>query len=73
MPYSICVAVFGGTAAFIQAGVSQAMGPASGATAFGIYVAVSLVGSAITVLSLRETRGRNIPDAARPPAAVRMS
>jgi MFS transporter, MHS family, alpha-ketoglutarate permease len=73
VPYSICVALFGGTAAFIQAGLSQAMGPASGATAFGIYVAVSLVGSAITVLSLRETRGSNVHDAARPPAAVRMS
>jgi MHS family alpha-ketoglutarate permease-like MFS transporter len=70
VPYSICVAAFGGTAVFIQAGLNQAMGPASGATVFGIYVAVSLVVSAITVLSLRETRGRNIHDAARPAVAA---
>ena len=73
VPYSICVAVFGGTAAFIQAGLSQAMGPASGATVFGVYVVVALVGSATTVLSLRETRGRDIHDAPLPPAAVQMS
>ncbi|MFH5879368.1 MFS transporter [Arthrobacter sp. NA-172] len=38
VPYSICVAAFGGTAAFIQAGLNQAMGAASGATFFGISI-----------------------------------
>jgi MHS family alpha-ketoglutarate permease-like MFS transporter len=70
VPYSICVAAFGGTAAFIQAGLNQAMGMDSGATVFGIYVAAALVVSAITVLSLPETRGRSLHDVARPAVAT---
>ncbi|WP_139007328.1 MFS transporter [Arthrobacter crystallopoietes] len=56
IPYALCVAAFGGTAAYLQAGFGIWFGDA-GPTAFALYtIALLLVGTA-TVLSLREGRG----------------
>jgi len=59
VPYAICVAAFGGTAAYLQAGFEAWLG-ASGRTVFGAYAVVLLLISLITVLTIREGRGRDL-------------
>ncbi|GAA3677405.1 MFS transporter [Arthrobacter ginkgonis] len=59
VPYGICVAVFGGSAAYLQAGFGQWFGSA-GTTAFGGYTVILLLVSAATVLGLRESRGLDL-------------
>jgi len=59
VPYGICVAVFGGSAAYLQAGFGVWFGDA-GHTAFGAYTVVLLLVSAATVLRLRESRGMDL-------------
>ena len=56
VPYAICVAAFGGTAAYLQAGFAVWFGEA-GHNYFGIYTIILLLVGASTVLTLRETRG----------------
>lgn len=56
IPYAICVAAFGGTAAYLQAAMGTWFGPA-GNTVFGIYTVVLLCIGVATVLTLRETKG----------------
>lgn len=56
IPYALCVAAFGGTAAYLQAGFSIWFGP-GGPTVFGVYTIVLLLIGAATALSLRESRG----------------
>lgn len=62
IPYSICVAAFGGTAAYLQAGFATWF-PGSGSTVFGIYTIVLLLISAATLLTVRETRGKMLHSA----------
>lgn len=59
IPYSICVALFGGTAPYLQAWLGTSVGP----NAFAGYVVVLLLVSAAVVLTLPETRGRDLNDA----------
>jgi len=59
VPYALCVAAFGGTAAYLQAGFSTWFGD-SGSTYFGLYTIILLVVGAATVLGLRETRGADL-------------
>lgn len=59
VPYSLAVAAFGGTAAYLQAGFSTWFGEA-GNTYFGGYTIVLLLVSAATVLGLRESRGTEL-------------
>ncbi|WP_347037548.1 MFS transporter [Glutamicibacter halophytocola] len=59
VPYAICVAAFGGTAAYLQAGFEAWLG-AGGRTVFGAYAVVLLLISLITVLTIREGRGRDL-------------
>ncbi|WP_372698809.1 MFS transporter [Arthrobacter sp. JSM 101049] len=56
IPYAICVAAFGGTAAYLQAGMNAWFG-AAGPTIFGIYTVVLLCIGIGTVFTLRETKG----------------
>lgn len=60
VPYAISVAAFGGTAAFLQAGFSAWFGASTGNTAFSIYAIVLLLISAITVIKLPETKGKDL-------------
>ncbi|MEH0109701.1 MFS transporter [Tersicoccus sp. MR15.9] len=57
IPYSIAVAAFGGTAAYLQAGFATWF-PGAGTTAFGLYTIVLLLISAATLLTIRETKGK---------------
>ncbi|HET7303400.1 MAG TPA: MFS transporter [Segeticoccus sp.] len=56
VPYSICVAAFGGTAPYLQTW----LGGTAGRSAFTGYVIVLLLVSALVVLTLPETRGREL-------------
>ncbi|MBP1324882.1 MFS family permease [Leucobacter exalbidus] len=56
IPYSLCVAVFGGTAAYLQAGFAAWFGDA-GPTVFGLYAVLLLIVGAFTAYTLRETKG----------------
>lgn len=56
VPYSISVAAFGGTAAYLQAGMGTWFGSA-GNSYFGLYAVVLLLISSATIWGLRETRG----------------
>ncbi len=56
IPYAVSVAAFGGTAAYLQAGMALRFGDA-GHIYFGIYTIVLLLVGASTVLTLRETLG----------------
>ncbi|TAP39068.1 MFS transporter [Arthrobacter sp. S39] len=59
VPYSLCVAAFGGTAAYLQAGMGAWFG-AAGNNYFGLYTILLLLVSAATVVKLRETRGMDL-------------
>ncbi len=59
IPYAICVAAFGGTAAFLQAGFAAWFGPA-GAMVFSIYAMVLLLISAVTAYKLPESAGKDL-------------
>ncbi|GAA4512872.1 MFS transporter [Actinoallomurus oryzae] len=56
VPYSIAVAAFGGTAPYLQTW----MGETAGRAAFTGYVVLLLLVSAMTVLTLPETRGMSL-------------
>ncbi|HET8599597.1 MAG TPA: MFS transporter [Segeticoccus sp.] len=56
VPYSICVALFGGTAPYLQTWIGGTMGR----SAFTGYVIILLVISAAVILTLPETRGREL-------------
>ncbi|MHA6622458.1 MFS transporter [Pseudonocardia sp. DLS-67] len=56
VPYSIAVAAFGGTAPYLQTWVGTTLGR----PAFTAYVVALLVVTAVTVLTLREGRGRDL-------------
>ncbi|HET7396964.1 MAG TPA: MFS transporter [Intrasporangium sp.] len=58
IPYSICVALFGGTAPYLQAWLGTSVGP----SAFTTYVVVLLLVSVAVVLTVPETRGRDLDD-----------
>lgn len=60
-PYALCVALFGGTAAYLQAAFDAWFGP-SGTTLFSVYAIVLLVISAITTWTITETRGKDLSD-----------
>ena len=60
IPYAICVAAFGGTAAFLQAGFAAWFGMATGALAFSIYAMVLLLTSAVTAYKLPESAGKDL-------------
>lgn len=57
VPYSICIALFGGTAPYLQSWMAQTF---EGASPFPFYVVLLLVISGITVLSLPETKARDL-------------
>ncbi|MFJ6416754.1 MFS transporter [Paeniglutamicibacter sp. NPDC091659] len=59
IPYAICVAAFGGTAAFLQAGFAAWFGSA-GAMVFSIYAMVLLLVSAFTAYKLPESAGKDL-------------
>ncbi|MEC5192818.1 hypothetical protein RCH17_003118 [Arthrobacter sp. MP_M7] len=56
MPYSICVAVFGGTAAYLQTWLGT-IGVADG---FNLYAVGLLVLSALFVFTIPETKGQDL-------------
>ncbi|SEF38495.1 MFS transporter, MHS family, alpha-ketoglutarate permease [Amycolatopsis pretoriensis] len=56
VPYSVAVAVFGGTAPYLQTWVGETFAPA----VFTGYVVLLLLVSAATVLTLREGRGTDL-------------
>jgi MFS transporter, MHS family, alpha-ketoglutarate permease len=56
VPYSIAVAVFGGTAPYLQTWVGSTLGR----PAFTGYLVALLAISALTVLTLREGRGSDL-------------
>ncbi|GMA38049.1 MFS transporter [Mobilicoccus caccae] len=58
LPLSIAIAIFGGTSLYLQTYLTRAYGP----QAFSYYVMALLLVSAITVLTLPETRGRVLND-----------
>lgn len=58
VPYSLTVAIFGGTAPYLQTFFGQLGSP----TTFIVYAAVLGVVSGITVLTLRETKGIDLQD-----------
>ena len=58
VPLAVATAIFGGTAPYLQTWMATNFG----ATSFAIYVIVLLAISAITVLTLPETRGRILTD-----------
>ncbi len=60
VPYSICVAIFGGTAPYLQTW----MGATFGRSAFTAYVIVLLLVSVAVIVKLPETRGRELHDVA---------
>lgn len=57
IPYAVAVALFGGTAAFLQAGFDQWFGE-SGGTVFSFYAIILLAITAFTVTRVPETRGK---------------
>jgi MHS family alpha-ketoglutarate permease-like MFS transporter len=67
IPYSICVALFGGTAPYLQTWIGANLGR----SAFTGYVIALLLVSAAVIVGLPETRGRRLHDeAADVPAVV---
>lgn len=54
LPLSVAVAVFGGTSLYLQTWLTRSFGP----DAFAYYVMALLLVSAVTILTLPETRGR---------------
>lgn len=56
IPYSIAVALFGGTAPYLQAWMGEEIGP----NAFVTYSVVLLIVSAVAVLTLKETKGKDL-------------
>lgn len=58
VPYSICVALFGGTAPYLQSW----MGAELGGSAFSAYLVALLVVSAVVITTIPETRGRVLTD-----------
>jgi MHS family alpha-ketoglutarate permease-like MFS transporter len=60
VPYSICVAAFGGTAPYLQTW----MGDTFGRSAFTGYTLVLLIISAVVISRLPETRGRHLHEEA---------
>ncbi|MDR4533380.1 MFS transporter [Glutamicibacter sp. PS] len=61
VPYAICVAAFGGTAAYLQAGFETWFGEA-GRSYFGFYTLAMLLVTVITVIGLKETRGKDLSE-----------
>jgi len=59
IPYSITVALFGGTAPYLQGWTSEHLGR----SAFDAYVVVVLLITAVTVLTLPETRRNSLDEA----------
>ncbi|WP_246858697.1 MFS transporter [Citricoccus sp. SGAir0253] len=59
VPYALCVAAFGGSAAYLQAGFSTWFGE-NGAVLFGVYTVLLLIVSAVTTWGLRESRGADL-------------
>jgi len=60
IPYAIVVAVFGGTAAYLQAGFATWFGADHGRTVFGIYAIVLLAIGVVTAFLMPETKGRDL-------------
>ena len=58
VPLALAIAIFGGTTPYLQTWLSATAGP----RAFIVYVIVLLAVSAVTVLTLPETRGRILDD-----------
>jgi MHS family alpha-ketoglutarate permease-like MFS transporter len=58
VPYAVAVAVFGGTAPYLQSWSNAAFGPA----AFTIYVVILLAISTLVAWKLPETRGKDLQD-----------
>lgn len=56
IPYSIAVALFGGTAPYLQAWMGENIGP----QAFVSYTVVLLLVSAAVVLTMKETKGKDL-------------
>lgn len=56
IPYSIAVALFGGTAPYLQAWMGEEIGP----NAFVTYTVVLLLISAAVVLTIKETKGKDL-------------
>jgi MFS transporter, MHS family, alpha-ketoglutarate permease len=59
LPYALTVAAFGGTAAYLQAGMNQWFG-AQGPTMFGIYAVVLLLTGVVTAATMPETKGKDL-------------
>lgn len=59
IPYSICVATFGGTAAYLQQGLGVWFGEA-GSTLFTAYGVLLLLVSFAFVFTIPETKGKNL-------------
>ncbi|GAB3534419.1 MFS transporter [Arthrobacter tecti] len=59
VPYSICVAVFGGTAAYLQQGLGIWFG-AAGSTLFTAYGVLLLLISFAFIFTLPETKGKDL-------------
>jgi len=60
VPYSICVAVFGGTAPYLQTW----LGSIHLANMFSVYAVVMLLVGAVFIFTIPETRGKDLNDAA---------
>lgn len=58
-PYALCVAIFGGTAAYLQAALDSWLG-AQGSIVFSSYSIVLLLISAATAWALAESRGQEL-------------
>jgi MHS family alpha-ketoglutarate permease-like MFS transporter len=56
VPYSICVAVFGGTAPYLNSWLTGAIGP----NAFGLYTVVLLLISFAFIFTIPETKGKDL-------------
>jgi len=60
IPYSICVAVFGGTAPFLKEGFGIWFGAATGATIFAAYIVLLLAVTFICIFTIPETKGKDL-------------
>lgn len=60
IPYAICVAAFGGTAAFLQAGFNAWFGMHTGPMVFSAYAIILLLISAVTSYKLPESAGKEL-------------
>lgn len=56
VPYAVAVAIFGGTAPYLQSWSNAAFGP----SAFTIYVVVLLIISTVVAWKLPETKGKDL-------------